>query len=457
MTIKLIVFDLDGTLVESKDMHYRTLNSALPEEYRLSMDEHLSTYDGLPTKKKLELLTRLKGLPVESHTDIWEKKQVHTSMEVSRYERDGRICELLAGLKARGYLVYIASNCTWKNASLIIHKKGFMEHIDWFVTNEDVWRPKPSPEMYLSCMARANVSPSECLIVEDSPIGKESALTSGGMLLSVTGPDDITLDRLLPVLNPFTRTIVIPMAGLGSRFQSAGYVKPKPLIEINGKPMIQVVVENLNLDMNSTRFIFIVQQEHCERYQVDTFLKTLAPGCVVIPVSAVTEGACCSVLLAKEYIDNDTPLLIANSDQYVEWESRAFLSEAKEVDGAIATFESSHPKWSYVKLNDEGFATEVAEKQVISNKATVGIYYYAHGSDFVKYAERMIEKNIRVNNEFYVCPVFNEFIEDGKRIRAIDVHRMWGLGTPEDLDVFLENYFKECSVSINEVRVPSVF
>jgi HAD superfamily hydrolase (TIGR01509 family) len=435
MTIKLIVFDLDGTLVESRDMHYRTLNDALPLDYRLSMDEHLSTYDGLPTKKKLELLTKLKGLPVELHNNIWETKQEFTTHEIQRYERDARICEVLASLKRLGYLVYIASNCTWKNASLIISKKGFMEHIDWFVTNEDVRRPKPSPEMYLSCMARANVSPSECLIVEDSPIGKESALKSGGTLHSVSCPSDVTLESILRVAEgPKRLNVVIPMAGLGSRFQSAGYTIPKPLIDVNGKPMIQLVVENLKVD---ARFIFIVQTEHCEKYNIHKFLEKIAPGCVIIPVTAVTEGACCSVLLAKEYIDNDTHLLIANSDQYVEWDSNAFLSQAKDVDGAIATFESSHPKWSYVKIGDDGFASEVAEKRVISNKATVGIYYYACGADFVKYAERMIKKNVRVNNEFYVCPVFNEFIEDGKRIQAVDVNRMWGLGTPEDLDVYL--------------------
>jgi dTDP-glucose pyrophosphorylase len=111
-------------------------------------------------------------------------------------------------------------------------------------------------------------------------------------------------------------------------------------------------------------------------------------------------------------------------------------------DGGIVTFESSHPKWSFAKVDCDGFVTEVAEKNPISNKATVGFYYWKKGSDFVRYAKQMIDKNIRVNGEFYVCPVFNEAIQDGKKIRSSDANKMWGLGTPEDLEVFLNDYNK---------------
>jgi dTDP-glucose pyrophosphorylase len=109
-------------------------------------------------------------------------------------------------------------------------------------------------------------------------------------------------------------------------------------------------------------------------------------------------------------------------------------------DGGIVTFKSTHPKWSFAKVDENGLVTEVAEKNPISDNATVGYYFWKHGSDFVKYAEQMIEKNIRVNNEFYVCPVFNQAIEDAKKIRTFNVERMWGLGTPEDLHYYLEHY-----------------
>ena len=232
--------------------------------------------------------------------------------------------------------------------------------------------------------------------------------------------------------------VLIPMAGAGSRFQAAGYTFPKPLIEVRGKPMIQVVVENLNCESPHT---FIVQKEHRKEYNLDTLLNLITPKCNVIEVDGMTEGAACTTLLSKEIINTDQPLLIANSDQYVQWDTSEFLYKMQEqdADAGILTFKSTHPKWSFAKVNDEGDVTEVAEKKPISDIATVGIYYWKKGSDYVKYAEQMIEKNIRHNNEFYVCPVFNEAIKDGKKVKTFDIENMWGLGTPEDLDFFLKN------------------
>ena len=233
--------------------------------------------------------------------------------------------------------------------------------------------------------------------------------------------------------------VLIPMAGAGSRFANAGYTFPKPLIEVNGKPMIQVVVENLNIDAH---YIFLVQKEHYEKYNLKQLLNLISPECDIIQVDGLTEGAACTTLLARDLINNDEPLLMANSDQFVEWNSNeclyAFTADA--IDGGIVTFKATHPKWSFAKIGDDGFVTEVAEKNPISDNATVGIYFWKKGSDYVKYAEQMIEKNIRTNNEFYVCPVFNEAISDGKKVRIKDIERMWGIGTPEDLNYFLEHY-----------------
>ena len=229
------------------------------------------------------------------------------------------------------------------------------------------------------------------------------------------------------------------MAGAGSRFEKAGYTFPKPLIEVNGKPMIQVVVENLNMDAN---YIFIVQKSHREKYNLDTLLNLISPNCNIIDVDGITEGAACTALLAKNLINNENPLFFANSDQFVEWDSNEFMYKMNEsnLDGGIITFESTHPKWSFAKVDNNNLVTEVAEKNPISNNATVGFYYWKNGGDFVKYAESMVSKNIRVNNEFYVCPVFNEAINDGKKIKNYRIDKMWGIGTPEDLNNFLENY-----------------
>jgi dTDP-glucose pyrophosphorylase len=215
-----------------------------------------------------------------------------------------------------------------------------------------------------------------------------------------------------------------------------GYIFPKPLIEVHQKPMIQVVVENLNIEAH---FIFLVQKEHYEKYNLKYVLQLISPGCDIIQVDGLTEGAACTTLLAKELINDENPLLIANSDQYIEWNSNEcmYAFTADGIDGGLLTFESTHPKWSFAKLDDTGFVSEVAEKTPISNIATCGIYYWKRGSDYVKYAEQMINKNLRFNEEFYICPVYNEAIGDGKKIRIKQVKSMWGLGTPDDLDLFL--------------------
>lgn len=241
--------------------------------------------------------------------------------------------------------------------------------------------------------------------------------------------------------------IVVPMAGRGSRFANAGYQTPKPLIPVGGKPMIQWVIENVR-PSQPHRFIFICLAEHLTRYpEVPSTLRSLCPGCEIVTVSEVTEGAACTVLLARQYIDNHDALMIANSDQYVELSIDDYLASMEEAqaDGLIMTFWSDHPKWSYCGLTEDGRVTKVVEKQVISNEATVGIYNFRHGREFVKAADEMIAANLRVNNEFYVAPTYNQLIQAGSKIVVCRTGRegegMYGLGTPEDLD-----YFKQTTV-----------
>lgn len=235
--------------------------------------------------------------------------------------------------------------------------------------------------------------------------------------------------------------IVIPMAGRGSRFAEAGYTCPKPLIPIKGKPMTEVVINNLR-SKTPHRFIFLCLREHLERYALDEKLRSWSPGCEVLTVDAVTEGAACTVLLAKNLINNDAPLMIANCDQWVDISIDEYLAELDRTgsDGLIMTMQADDPKWSYVRFDGQGKPCEVVEKQVVSDEATVGIYNYRKGSDFVAAAEAMIEKRARVNGEFYVAPAYNEMIALGKRIAIYNVGReldgMYGLGIPRDLELF---------------------
>ena len=237
--------------------------------------------------------------------------------------------------------------------------------------------------------------------------------------------------------------IVVPMAGAGSRFAKAGYDLPKPLIEVLGKPMIKLVIENLSAENYDCRFIFLCQKAHLDRFDLKKKLQEWSPNCEIVPVDGLTEGAACTVLLARQYINNDTPLVIANCDQYVDCKMDDFLDMwfSHHYDGMIMTMTADDPKWSFVGFDDAGKPSRVAEKEVISSEATVGIYGYMHGKDFVRTAEAMIERNERVKDEFYVAPTYNEMIAEGALLGIYNIGSerdgMYGLGIPRDLEYFV--------------------
>lgn len=326
------------------------------------------------------------------------------------------------------------------------------QFVDYSLSNEEIKNSKPNPEIYLKIFIKFGIYPQEAIIVEDSHYGREAAISSGAKLLPIKSVNDLNLKLIREQISNNHKlkskkiswednkmNILIPMAGAGQRFVNAGYVFPKPLIEIRNKPMIQWVIESLNINAN---YIFIIQKEHQKKYNIKSVLNILKPNCKIVELDGITEGAACTTLLAKKYINNSNPLIIANSDQFIKWNSSEALYDfnSKNLDGAILTFEAIHPKWSYAKCDENGYVIEVAEKKVISKNATVGVYYWKHGSDYVNSAENMIKKNIRVNNEFYVCPVYNEFIKKNKKIKIHNIDEMWGMGTPEDLQNFIQNF-----------------
>jgi len=448
--IKLVLFDLDGVLIDAKQLHFDALNEALGSEYAISEDENHNIYDGRKTREKLEMLTERKNLPVELHQQVYDMKQARTLDLLSSLKPIPDIKKLFAELEHQGYHIGVCTNSIRRTVLTALAKSDLIEHCSIILSNEDVKNSKPHPEIYWKAMSMMGVLPEETLIVEDSPVGLLAASRSRAKYIRVANPYEVNVERIFPNLEsePMQKkwkdeklNVLIPMAGAGSRFAQAGYTFPKPLIDVNGKPMIQVVVENLGLDAN---YIFVVQKEHREKYNLDTTLGLIAPGCKIVETNGITDGAACTALLAKEFIDNDSPLFFANSDQFVEWDPVEFMYDMQEknADGGIVTFKATHPKWSFAKIDDNGLVTEVAEKNAISDNATVGYYYWKRGSDFVKYAEQMIDNDIRVNNEFYVCPVFNEAISDCKMIRTYTAKEMWGLGTPEDLTHYLKNYGK---------------
>lgn len=458
MKTKLVIFDLDGVLIDSRKLHFDALNEALrevSEEFVISVEEHNKRFDGLPTSKKLDILSLDRGLSKDLHSQIWKDKQVKTFEAIKTSVKvDYKLQQIFNHLKSLNCYICVASNSIKETIDLILKQQGIYNLVDYIVSNEDVKYPKPNPQMYLNCMAKFGISPKDTIVVEDSFVGRQAAYESGAVVCPVKNTSEVSLERILSHMNNKqdkmkwvnkNLNVLIPMAGEGSRFSKAGYTFPKPIIEVNGKPMIQLVVENLNLDAN---YIYIIRKEHNEKFNISSMLNQITPGCKIVEVDSLTEGAACTTLLAKEFVDNDMELLIANSDQYVEWESGEFYHTINNpnLDGAILCFKNSHPKWSYVKLNSDGNVCLVKEKEVISDLATIGIYYWASGKEYVKYAEQMISKDIRYGHsfngvgEFYVAPVYNEAILDNKIIKSYVVDKMYGLGTPEDLNTFVREY-----------------
>lgn len=451
--IKTIIFDLDGVLVDTKIIHYKALNAALKfyqKESIISYSDHIKNFDGLTTKSKLKILNKSKKLNPNLNKKVIDLKQKYTKkILVKEIKYNKNLFNLFKKL-SKEYSICVATNAVRDTLEICLAKLEINSFINYKISNEEVKNSKPHPEIYLRCMVEMHSKPSETLIIEDSYIGRKSALESGGILFPIKNLSDVNYKRIKEFIKDDIKTnkskslwsdktlnVLVPMAGAGSRFSKAGYTFPKPLIEIDGKPMIQLVIESLGLNAN---YIFIVQKEHQKKYNISSILKILCPGCKVIFLDKVTEGAASTSLIAKKYINNSNPLLISNSDQFIEWDSSKIMYKFynKKIDGGILVFDSIHPKWSYAKVGKNGFVNGVAEKKVISRNATVGVYYWKKGKDYITYAEKMIKKNKRVNNEFYICPVYNEAIVKNKKIIIEKVDKMWGLGTPEDLDFYIK-------------------
>ena len=428
---KLIIFDLDGVLVDSKLIHYEALNKAIFEvcpDFIISQQDQEKIYEGLPTGLKLKILSENKGMPQSFHEEISLLKQKFTKEMLNGLQYDEELVSFFELIKTKNINIAVASNSIRATIDQCLTSLGIIKYIDYIASNEDVKNPKPHPEIYWKTMSHFGLISDETLIFEDSIVGKMAATDSKAVLIEVKNRKDLDINKIEKAISMLEKTrcvwkektlnVLIHIAGAGSRFVEAGYTFPKPLIEVKSKPMIQAVVENLSID---AKYTYIVQKSHNKKYNLEYLLNAITPGCNIVEVDGITEGAAATALLAKDFINNENPLIMANSDQIVDWNSREFIYSmySKNADGGIATFKSSHPKWSYAKTDDFNKVIEVAEKKPISNEATVGIY-----------AEQMIEKNLRVNNEFYVCPVFNEAINDNKHVYTFPVKKMWGIGTP---------------------------
>ena len=237
--------------------------------------------------------------------------------------------------------------------------------------------------------------------------------------------------------------IVLPIAGYAQRFKDAGYNMPKPLIMADGRHIIDWAMDSIDLsDLNESEYklIFIVRLDHIYDFSIDEILRQkFGSNIEIVTVDQVTQGALCTCLLAEPFINDQNPLLIYTPDVYFK---DAFnpRSIEEDLDGLILTFDANSPAHSYVQLDETGYAVMTAEKRVISKEAAVGVYYYKTGCDFVNYANKVVEEeSSKINGEFYICPMYNDLIQDGKKVKTHKVQKMHVLGTPAELEFFINN------------------
>ena len=245
--------------------------------------------------------------------------------------------------------------------------------------------------------------------------------------------------------------VLVLMAGRNDSFADAGYMYPKNLVEIAGLPLIEHVIGNLaklsSLE-KEIKFLFIIRSDENARHHTGGVIQLLIPDAEILEVQDATAGAACTALLAIEHINNEEPLLICNGDQIVETDLAAMIGDyrSRGLDGGIVTFEAVHPRWSYVRLGDDGLVQEAAEKRPISKNATAGMYWFARGSDFVRGCMNMIRKDANVDGVFYLCPVYNQLILEQKKIGVWKIVRdeYRSLATPRSVFEY-EAYLKSGS------------
>ena len=457
---KLLIFDMDGVLIDCKHIHAKAFISSwniLNPSNQIDEIFHHKYLDGRNTYAKIDYLQNYFNTSVD-RIEIFNAKQVQTITALELFNYSNIISDVFEQLQKDGYKLACASNSIRSTVDLILNKLNIIKYFNLILSNEDIKNPKPSPEIYLKVMNILQSVPENTYIFEDSEIGLAAARASGANVIRIHDSKDLNIPFIAKSIQYNMRytpwiekpdwklCVVIPMAGEGSRFKQAGYKISKPLIPIEDKPMIMWVLDNLrskNPELHKR-----IEYHLIVRTQAMNELKDLS-GVILHPIHSLTEGAACTVLTVREELLKDNnPLLIANSDQYLEWDFDAFLETCVNpgYDGCISTFynpDSNDTKWSFAQVDNNGLVTKVAEKEYIGPNATTGIYYWQDGSKFVQYADEMIGKNERVKNEFYVCPVYNYLIRDGGKIRVSDCKKMWGLGIPEDLEKFCKEFLNE--------------
>jgi beta-phosphoglucomutase-like phosphatase (HAD superfamily)/dTDP-glucose pyrophosphorylase len=428
--IKAVIFDMDGVLIDAKEWHYEALNQALSLfGFSINRYDHLVTYDGLPTSDKLKMLTAERGLPEGLHRHINDLKQEYTMERIFLNCAPMFVHEyLLSALRFEGYKLAVASNSIRKSVEVMMQKANLEQYLEFYLSNQDVTKAKPNPEIYNVAIQRLGLLPDECLVVEDNKNGIAAAIASGAHVMKVETERDVTypnVKRHIALAEEFwggAVKLIIPIVENEIVHVDTPY--GRSLYEIERKTILQYICDQL-LKIKNTEFVFILNRRDVEKFRLNNVIKLLVPNAKMVATDGSTAGAACSCMLACDYFVDDEPITIVGGDQIVTVDLQAAIDKfvSEDYDGGVVCFEDVHPHWSFVSLNNEGLVTEVAEKSPISRNATTGFYYFKRTDDFVTSVFSMIKKKASVNGKYYVCPVYNELILKQKRIGTFFVDK----------------------------------
>lgn len=238
--------------------------------------------------------------------------------------------------------------------------------------------------------------------------------------------------------------IIMPMAGEGSRFLKEGWTTPKPLIELRGLPLFKRAISSVSIDGIPMKYSFIVRQEHIDKYLIDEQIKAILPQANIFSVLKTTRGAVETCLMAESVIADEDGVIVMDCD--LEFRSKRFLEILKDIlslpleeaeGGALVSFESNEPRYSYAALGEDGFVTRTAEKEVISNHALCGAYFFSTGKRFKQIAHQLLDEPEFKKPEYYVSLLYNYLLADGEKVQLATMEEFYSYGTPEELKQYL--------------------
>lgn len=457
--IRLVVFDLDGVLVESRDLHYEALNRALEEEAGkecvISREEHTHVYDGLSTNQKLKMLEVAKGLPSDLHQNVWDKKQAYTESLVNEMLGPlDHILNTITALKKMSLPVCVASNCIRSSVKTILTQIGLMPYVDVFLSNEDVKNAKPNPDIYEKACSIFGVSPSETLVVEDSTIGFEAASRAGCHMLRVSNPHDVTESSVksrIQELECLTEevTIVLPLAGPYPEIWQAREASEMPLYltDVSGESVLELIGKSLSTRRYVANYIFVVKEAVSKAYDVDALCAKAvdyAPLKIVKTKTDTLSSLHTILQIPAEYIPDNVPLLVADGHHIPVWKDGESLDNilGSHSAGALTVVQATNPRFSYVRLSfdkrsKEGPSrvVEVAmEGRPTSDLACSGLYYFKRASDLREAAKTVIGTNQRWLGRFFTAQLYNELVQNGLEVEALQLKNYWSLRTVDEIE-----------------------